>query len=416
MYRNNILDPKSTILIFKSTDPYNDNAWSDPIRHVTQFIDPDIFWDEDGTTYVATAGTFLQTVDLETGNFSEAHSIWNGTTGEFLEGPHIYRKDGYYYLLVAEGGSGLNHSVTMARSKDIWGPYESNPANPVLTNAHTSEYFQNVGHADLFQDAEGQWWSAALAWRSGPEAITYPMGRETVMTPVTWNEGEFPVFSPLRGVQSGWSLPESRDIPGDGPFVAEPDVVDFMANSTIPRHFGYWRWPNPQAYTVSPPGHPGTLQLTPSTASITAGALNLSAGFDVANYTLIMRVQTDTIFQYSADISVTPHIEEEEAGVTVFLNQVQNMALGIVFLPSNRTTHSASRGALSPHLRFVVSGLGGLEKKIPPPSVKPVPESWLEEPMQRIMVEREARLGIFLDGGMRALLSRLILTVYTFAI
>lgn len=138
MYRNNILDPKSTILIFKSTNPYNDSAWSDPIRYVTQFIDPDIFWDEDGTTYIATAGTFLQTVDLETGNFSEAHSIWNGTTGEFLEGPHIYRKDGYYYLLVAEGGSGLNHSVTMARSKDIWGPYESNPANPVLTNAHTS--------------------------------------------------------------------------------------------------------------------------------------------------------------------------------------------------------------------------------------------------------------------------------------
>jgi beta-xylosidase len=176
MYRNNVVEPKSTILIFKSADPYSDSAWSDPIRHVAEFIDPDIFWGADGTTYVATAGTFLQTVDLEIGNFSEPRSIWNGTTGEFLEGPHLYKKDGYYYLLVAEEGSVLNHSVSMARSKDIWGPYESGPANPILSNAHTSEYFQNVGHTDLFQDAHGQWWSAALAWRSGPEAVTYPMG------------------------------------------------------------------------------------------------------------------------------------------------------------------------------------------------------------------------------------------------
>jgi beta-xylosidase len=91
------------------------------------------------------------------------------------EGPHIFRKDGYYYLLVAEGrlkveillasfgsdrqagGTGVNHMVTMARATTIDGPYKSNPSNPILTNANTSTYFQTVGHADLFQDASGNW-------------------------------------------------------------------------------------------------------------------------------------------------------------------------------------------------------------------------------------------------------------------
>ncbi|KAF7944366.1 hypothetical protein EAE96_010763 [Botrytis aclada] len=367
MYRNNVQD-QGTILVFKTTDPYSDSAWSDPIRHINRSIDPDIFWDQDGTTY---------TVDLKTGNFSEARSIWNGTSGVSVEGPHIYRKDGYYYLLAAEGGSGLNHSAIIARSKDIYGPYESNPANPVLTNSGTEEYFQNIGHADLFRDAQGQWWSAALGWRSGPEAVTYPMGRETVISPVTWNDGEFPIFTPLRGVESAWTISESQYVPGDGPFVTHPDIVDFCSNSTIPRHFGYWRWPDEQAYKISPLGHPGTLQLTPSTASISASATNLTAGYEIANYTLMMRLQTHTLFQYSVDISYAPQAKDEEAGVTVFLNPVQNMVLGIVILPTNTTGNSTLRNSLAPHFRFMVSGLGSLVREVPPPVIMPVPDSWL---------------------------------------
>ncbi|KAK4044115.1 xylosidase : arabinofuranosidase [Parachaetomium inaequale] len=379
IYNNQILS-KQTGLIFRTTDPYNDSAWADPIRYDAEFIDPDLFWDDDGTAYVATAGTNLQTIDFETGRLSKPRTIWNGTTGIFLEGPHIYRKDGYYYLLVAEGGSGLNHSVTIARSTDIWGPYEGYERNPILTNRGTAELFQNIGHADLFHDKNGQWWAAALAWRSGPEGQTYPMGRETVVTPVTWEENGWPVFAPVRGVESGWSLPASRDIPGDGKFIDEPDVVDFRPHSTIPQNFGYWRWPDRAAYTVSPLGHPNTLQLTPSFANITAGWANYSAGYQIANLTMITRLQTATLFQYSVDVSFAPTARDEEAGVTVFLNQVQNINLGIVMLPaSNSTTNSTS---LAPHFRFLASGLGSDEKHVPAPSVTPVPPSWLGRPIR----------------------------------
>ncbi|KAJ5597989.1 hypothetical protein N7537_008073 [Penicillium hordei] len=382
IYKNNIAG-KSTGLIFNTTDPFSDDAWTVPIQYNAEFIDPDLFWDDDGAAYVASSGINLQTVDVTTGAMGEPSQIWNGSTGNFLEGPHIYKKDGYYYLLVAEGGSGLNHSVTIARSKDIWGPYQGYENNPVLTNRDTSEYFQNIGHADLFHDMNGNWWSCSLTWRSGPEGKTYPMGREMALTPVTWKQGDWPSFAPVRGIQEGWYLPPSNNIPSDGPFANDPDIIDFEPNSTIPRNFGFWRWPNKDSYTISPVGHPRTLMLTPSTASITSGYKNYTAGYDGKEFTLIMRRQTDTLFQYSVDISFAPKSQDEEAGVTVFLNQVQNINLGITMLPANATNGTGS--SLAPHFRFLVSGLGSDEKNIPTPFVTPIPHSWLQDPIRLVI-------------------------------
>lgn len=107
VYKNNVLG-ENTGLIFNTTDPYRDDTWSNPTRYNATSIDPDLFWDDEGMAYVATAGTYLQTADVRTGKLGEQRQIWNGTRGSaFLEGPHLYRKDGYYYLLTAEGGSGL---------------------------------------------------------------------------------------------------------------------------------------------------------------------------------------------------------------------------------------------------------------------------------------------------------------------
>ncbi|GAB7335013.1 hypothetical protein MBLNU13_g06876t1 [Cladosporium sp. NU13] len=216
-------------LILQTSNPYDDDAWKVPIRYKPDYIDPDIFRDHDGKVYITSAGTYLQEVDLRNGSLSELLNIWNSSQGVFLEGSHIYFKDDFYYLLVAEGGSGVSHSVTMARSKHSTGPYEGNPSNPVLTNRDTTEYLQNIGHADLFRDAHRYWWSAALAWRSGPEPVAYPIGRETVFTPVEWPCGGWPTFAPVRGTEEGHKLRQTLDVEGDGPFVARPDNVDFTA-------------------------------------------------------------------------------------------------------------------------------------------------------------------------------------------
>lgn len=368
-------------LILQTSDPYNDQAWETPIRYNPEYIDPDIFWDRDGKTYITSAGTYLQELNPQNGTLSEPLNIWNGSQGVYLEGPHIYLHDDYYYLVVAEGGSGVNHSVTMARSKNITGPYESNPSNPVLTNRNSTEYFQNIGHADLFQDAHSNWWSAALAWRSGPEAVTYPMGRETVFTPVQWPSGEWPTFEPIRGIQQGHGLRETLNVGGDGPFVATPDSVDFTPGSDLPRNFIYWRWPQKSSYVVSARDHPNTLQLAPSFYSITDGN-DAIKGYDIGDRTLVARKQTDTLFQYSVDVDFAPKTANEEVGVTAYLNQVQSHALGIVNLSSNASTNTSSAQQPSLHFRFITAGAGGLEDPKRAPIVVPVPEEWIQSPIR----------------------------------
>ncbi|KAH6879880.1 concanavalin A-like lectin/glucanase domain-containing protein [Thelonectria olida] len=228
---------------------------------------------------------------------------------------------------------------------------------PILANRNTSEYFQNVGHADLFEDASGQWWAAALAWRSGPEGKSYPMGRETVLTPVVWEREKWPIVAPVRGVQRGWYLPPSKDMPGDGAFLDDPDIVDFEPNTTIPHNFGFWRWPDTTAYAISPRGYPGTLRLTPSRASITAGWKNFTA---------------------ASTYRTPPTSINEEVGVTAFLNQVQNINLGIIMLPDDNEMNSTI-STLKPHFRFLVSGLGGDKKYFSKPSTTLVPQSWLQQ-------------------------------------
>lgn len=287
----------------------------------------------------------LQTIDLASGELSEIKSIWNGTGGAFAEGPHMYKKDGYYYLLAAEGGTQLGHSVVIARSKNIDGPYESNPANPIVSNANTTELFQTVGHADLFQDAAGNWWGVALSTRSGPEYATFPMGRESSLFPVTWREGEWPFASQVRGKMSGWPLPTyDRDIPsGTGPFVSAPDIIDFAPGSELPLHFLHFRYPAEDAFAVSPPGHPNTLRIVPSAANLTGVQdssdpdLNGQSGLG-----FVGRRQTDSLFTFSVDLAFHPIRAGHEAGATMFFQQWQHIDVGIVYnpSPSNKTGYT----------------------------------------------------------------------------
>jgi beta-xylosidase len=371
-----------TGFIFTTTDPYNDSAWSDPLVFPLIDIDASLFWDDDGTTYLQFSGIHQQTIDLETGSLGPASIIWTGYTKYIPEGPRMYKRDGYYYLMIAEGGTELGHHEAIARSTNIWGPYEGYSGNPILTNTNTSQYFQTVGHADLFQDASGNWWGSALATRSGPAWENYPMGRETVLFPVTWNEGEWPVLQPVRGQMSGWPLPpQTRAIPGSGPFVEGPDIIDFPPGSAIPPHFLYWRFPPEDAFTVSPQGHPNTLQLRPSKSNLTSSAPLTT----IEKLSLIMRVQTDTLFSFSIDVvSFEPKLQEEEVGVTAFLTQTQHLDLGIVLLPKNNSG-SESEINLAPHLRFRVTNVPALKGDFSgtlPTTIKPLPESWLNAPIR----------------------------------
>ncbi|KAF4969546.1 hypothetical protein FSARC_3229 [Fusarium sarcochroum] len=193
--------------ILSSTDIWA-SRWSDPIYFDFEGIDPDLLFDDDEKVYItgsATPGPWTRIncfeVDVNSGKrLSEERTLWTGTGGVYPEGPHLYKRNGWYYLLIAEGGTHVTHSITMARSRTIWGPYESCPSNPLLTAAGTENYIQHTGHGDLVQDGEDQWWVVCLAVRKDKHG-KYAMSRETFLTPVEWR-GEWPVFEPVKPIPS----------------------------------------------------------------------------------------------------------------------------------------------------------------------------------------------------------------------
>ena len=177
------------------TDDIN-GEWSAPVWTDFGGIDPSICFDEDEAYYCTNDFTngheaiVLAKIDPDTGiRKEECREIWNGTGGGWLESPHVYHIGDYYYILAAEGGTNYTHMETAARSKNIYGPYENCPYNPVLTNRNdTTKQIQCAGHADLIDDENGNWWMVHLGTRSVLKSKT-PLGRETFLTPVEWKEG-----------------------------------------------------------------------------------------------------------------------------------------------------------------------------------------------------------------------------------
>ena len=201
----------------KTQDPFGE--WSDPIR-VPEVggIDPSIFFDEDGKAYVVNndeAPDFKAEYDghrtirvqefdwkndkmvgprkiiVNKGVHPEEKPIW-------IEGPHMYKINGKYYLMDAEGGTSVNHSEVIFRSDSPWGPFKAWERNPILTQRHLSPNRPNpitcAGHADLVQAAEGDWWTVFLACRPINNRFEN-LGRETFLLPVEWSEDGFPIIT-----------------------------------------------------------------------------------------------------------------------------------------------------------------------------------------------------------------------------
>ena len=184
--------------IVTATDPKG--PWSDPIWLQQGGIDPSLYF-EDGKVYmVSNPDNTITLCEIDPKNgkqLSPGKALWRGTGGRYPEGPHIYKKDGYYYLLISEGGTELAHKLTLARSKDIYGPYEPNPNNPILTNCNMkgqSTSVQATGHGDFVQAKDGSWWIVFLAYRHFVGSYHH-LGRETFLAPVEWKEGHWPVVN-----------------------------------------------------------------------------------------------------------------------------------------------------------------------------------------------------------------------------
>ena len=187
-----------------ASDPAGE--WSDPVWIDQTGIDPSFFFDDDGKVYytgntpweVKEQGIYQFEIDIKTGKkLTESRLIWKGTGGRYPEGPHLYKINGWYYLMIAEGGTEYGHMETIARSKSPWGPFESCPNNPILThrgvNAQNNP-IQGTGHADLVRATDGSWWMVHLAFRN-MSGLWHHLGRETFLVPVEWTKEGWPVVN-----------------------------------------------------------------------------------------------------------------------------------------------------------------------------------------------------------------------------
>jgi xylan 1,4-beta-xylosidase len=245
--------------------------WSDPywIENAPG-IDPSLYFDEDGKVYFTAAWMakdaqkfsdmeiWGQELDLTVMKLvGERHSLWRGAlkNAHSPEGPHLYKVNGYYYLLIAEGGTQHFHAVTIARSKNVFGPYEGYEGNPILTHRHLGKKYpiSNPGHADLVETQNGEWWMVALASR--PYGGSFKnLGRETFLIPVEWEDG-WPVVSPGTGrVESTYDAPNLPYFSG-----TKTEVCDDFENEKLGFVWNGIRTPREEFYSLTE--RPGYLKL-----------------------------------------------------------------------------------------------------------------------------------------------------------
>lgn len=296
--------------------------WSDPIFiKDAPGIDPSLFFDTDDRVYYTGNGRpventpdskkrhiWLQEFDLNQQKLVGEKSIIlvEGALHEAqsAEAPHIYKRDGYYYLIIAEGGTGENHAVTVFRSKNIRGPYESNKKNPILTHRNLGKNYPIActGHADIVDTQNGEWWMVLLSVRPYG-GFHYNLGRETFLTPVGWEEN-WPVVNPGIGKvlfsQAGPNLPIFN--------IKNQQAVDDFNADTLAFAWNFLRTPRNKFWSLQE--KKGALRIHLLPEKIT----------QLVSPAFIGKRQQDTSFEASCKFSFVPKLENETAGLVVFMN------------------------------------------------------------------------------------------------
>ena len=199
--------------IVTAKDPQG--PWSEPVWLGDYGIDGSLFFDDDGKVYYHRAGA-------DNGNGIAQGEINPGTLklkgplkkaweypGEWNEGPHLYKVNGAYYMISATGGTGSRHQEVVARSSSPWGPFESSPHNPMLTERDDPKSpIQCAGHADLVEAPDGTWWAVFLGTR--PHKGMSVLGRETFLAPVTWTKDGWPIVGKDHHVALSMEAPKLK--------------------------------------------------------------------------------------------------------------------------------------------------------------------------------------------------------------
>lgn len=327
-----------------ATDPAG--PWSEPVWLDQGGIDPSLLF-ADGKTYFVSnpdGAMWLCEIDPVTGKqLTESRRIWGGTGGRHPEAPHIYKKDGWYYLMIAEGGTEMGHQVTIARSRDIYGPYEANPDNPILYHQRQiaqSNPIQGTGHADLVEAHDGSWWLVCLAFRPQTNNM-HLTGRETYLAPVIWNAEGWPVVNGNGTIEVNMDV---ATLPQTEP-VDRAVTYDFTTLEKLPYNWVYLRNPHMDNYILSPEG----LALKGSDVDLNS----------IESPTYVAVRQQDINFNVSTVVSLGECKKNAESGLSVYMDTMSHYDL---YLDEN--ADEDADGTQRVTLRYQLNSISG-EKTLP---------------------------------------------------
>ena len=302
-----------------------DGDWSDPWYVNSSGFDPSLFHDDDGRKWFVNIrwnhrgpgtggnpahasfdGILLHEWSPDTGLFGPIKSIYDGTPRGLTEAPHLFKRNGYYYLTTAEGGTGYNHAVSLARSRDIWGPYENHPDHHVMCTADAPDHpIQRTGHGQYVETPDGQGFHTFLMGRPLPGRYC-PMGRETGIERVVWRDDWL-------YLEAGGLVPRAQ-LPGLGD--AEPKEASARETgfaSGLPDEFQWLRTPEPDRIFA-----------TSSGGLVLIGRESLGSHFEQA---LVARRQEHAAYAAETEVEFAPETYQQAAGLTTYYNRHKFHAL-----------------------------------------------------------------------------------------
>ena len=287
--------------------------WSDPIFVDQGGIDPSLYFEGGHTYFISNGsddygkgGVVQCEIEIETGKkLSHSKCIWQGSGGRYLESPHMYKIGDWYYLMAAEGGTEYGHMITCARATSVWGEFESNPNNPVITNRNKApEIIQGIGHGDLIQDKNGAWHILCLGFRQMHLWMPYhTLGREVFMVPVQFTaDGWF---------TAGLDGTADKEYEIEGDFVQVRKQVETFENTGWNLDWCYLRHPQAENY-----------ELADNRLCLHGSKVTLD---EVDSPTFIGIRQKD--FNFTETVEVT--VDVGEAGITVYSCENEHYDLAI---------------------------------------------------------------------------------------
>ncbi len=370
----------------KSTNPVQ--GWSEPIRlPQVDGIDPSFFFDKDGQAYIVHNGPVMGGHDYE-GQRSirllrfdvagdsilplparglpegMAHTdcaleiVRGGTHVEprpiWIEGPHLFRRGKYYYLMCAEGGTGPWHSEVILRSRSPYGPWEEAPGNPILTqrtglDPQRPDVVTSAGHADLVEAADGRWWAVFLGCRPY-EGDCYNTGRDTYLLPVEWSHDGWPTI-----LRNGLAVPTvGRRMMQGADTSAAAITGNFAYTDCFDADTLSWRWMtlrnhDTDFYSTGPAG----LTIQPSAVSLC----------DRKPVNALFCRQQHTCFRSETTLAAyVPHTAHDLAGLVLLQNEQNHFVIGKTIIDGRTAVvlvraqgSRAGRGPIVPQSAVIAS-------------------------------------------------------------